>query len=487
MRRVIEPWCNMLNSIIAHRRFIPVCFFLGTVIRLFWIWWVDAEQVLDFRWYQQFARNIADGKGYTFSGIPTGYWPIGYPGLLGIIFYVVGETVLVGKVLNIVLYIAAIFLTYRLSQRLFHCEYAARVTVCVLCFYPNHIAYTALLSSEILFVFLVALSAFAFEAARGRAGFLMFSGMFWGLAALTKPQALVLPFLFLLFFSRSVRSFVRSSVLVYCMVLITVSPWLIRNHSVFGAYTLAHTAGINLLIGNNPYNDTGEGHFTDKMDALLGDLQTVPHDNVFDGKEVERDTRARNIAIDYMIHNPGRVFGLWPRKLLVLFKSDTDGLDYISMGAMPGLGGSWNVGPEGLRASLRGRNTADNRSTTIGFRPGRVYAFFEECGTKILCKNVIRLSKLYYVLMIALFAISLPIVLKLPIRPQHIGLAIIVSLTLVYLVLYGYPRYHFPMMPWVAIYSGLGAQALLLGKSSLRIGESGEVPAYHDHEERKVA
>ena len=69
--------------------------------------------------------------------------------------------------------------------------------MCLLCFYPNHIAYTALLSSEILFVFLVALSAFAFEAARGRAGFLMLSGMFWGLAALTKPQALILPFLFL--------------------------------------------------------------------------------------------------------------------------------------------------------------------------------------------------------------------------------------------------------------------------------------------------
>ena len=232
---------------------------------------------------------------------------------------------------------------------------------------------------------------------------------------------------------------------MYGMMLITVSPWLIRNHSVFGAYTLAHTAGINLLIGNNPYNDTGEGHFTDEMNALLGDLQIVPRDYPFDGKEVERDTRAKNIAIDYMIHNPGRVFGLWPRKFLVLFKSDTDGFDF-SIGNMPGL----------------------------------------ECGTKILCKTIVRLSKLHYILMIALFAISLPIVLKLPIRPQHIGLAIIVILTLAYLVFSGDPRYHFPMMPWVAIYSGLGVQILFLGKSSLRIAESVEVPAYHDYEERTV-
>src|SRR5262249_47973427 len=145
--------------------------------------------------------------------------------------------------------------------------------------------------SEILFIFLVALSALTFEMARDRAGFLMLSGMFWGLTALTKPQALVLPFMFLLFFSKSVSSFVRAGILVYSIALITVSPWLIRNHNVFGAYTLAHTAGINLLDGNNPYNDTGHSDFNEKVNALLGDLQTVPFLNLLDGKEVERDTR----------------------------------------------------------------------------------------------------------------------------------------------------------------------------------------------------
>ena len=79
-------------------------------------------------------------------------------------------------------------------------------------------------------------------------------------------------------------------------------------------------------------------------------------------------------------------------------------------------------------------------------------------------------------LMIALCAIALPIVLKLPIGPHNIGLAVIVSLTLVYLVLFGNSRYHFPMMPWVAMYSGMGAQVLLLGKSSLRLSERGKLP-----------
>jgi hypothetical protein len=229
------------------------------------------------------------------------------------------------------------------------------------------------------------------------------------------------------------------------MVLITVSPWLIRNHSVFGAYTLAHTGGINLLDGNNPYNDTGGGSFDDKVNALLGDLQTVPLQHMFDGKEVERDTRARSIALDYD-HN--QVGCLRCAEKSGALQNDSEGIAY-SMGPVV----SMMPSPEGVER-----------------RPLRKLAADEAPKN-----TLVRLSQLYYYFLIVLFAISLPIVLKLPIRPQHIGLAIIVSLTLFYLVLFGNPRYHFSMMPWVAIYSGLGAQALLLGRSSLRIAESGEV------------
>ena len=66
--------------------------------------------------------------------------------------------------------------------------------------------------------------------------------------------------------------------------------------------------------------------------------------------------------------------------------------------------------------------------------------------------------------MIVLFAISLPIVLKLPIRPQHIGLAIIVSLTLVYLVLFGLSTISF-------FYDALGCNLLGVGRASPIVGK----------------
>ena len=64
---------------------------------------------------------------------------------------------------------------------------------------------------------------------------------------------------------------------------------------------------------------------------------------------------------------------------------------------------------------------------------------------------------------------------------QPFGFAgLFAACALVYLVLFGNSRYHFPMMLWVAMYSGLGVQVLLLGKSSLRLSESGEVAAWDD-------
>ena len=424
----IRSGCNVANRVIAHRGFIPGCLFLAIFLRLLWVWWIDAPQVKDFFWYELFARNIADGKGYSVDGVPTGYWPIGYPGLLGAVFYVAGGSVLAGKILNVVLDIATIVLTFRISQELFHADLGARLTLCLLCFYPNHIAYTALLSSEILFVFLVASSSYVFVTAQGRARFLLLSGMLWGLTALTKPQALVLPILFLLFFSTNWRSLLKSGLVVYCAILLTVSPWLVRNKTVFGAYTLAHTGGINLLDGNNRFNDTGTSGFDDRVNALLGDLRTVPLHHMFDGKEVARDARARDIAIDYIVLNPARVFALIPRKFTELWRWDTEGIAF-SLGTM-----------QSAKGPLK-----------------KAY------------ENFSQVSQWYYDLILLLFLVSLPMTLRRPLRPRHIGLAVIISLTLVYLALFGEPRYHFAMMPWLAIYAGLGAQGLLLGPSSLRM------------------
>ena len=76
-------------------------------------------------------------------------------------------------------------------------------------------------------------------------------------------------------------------------------------------------------------------------------------------------------------------------------------------------------------------------------------------------------GQVYYALIIGLAAMAMPFLLKSGDQRQWVGLAVVAYLTLVYIVLFGNARYHFPMMPWVAMYSGVGAQWVLLGASSL--------------------
>ena len=415
MPRILASLRARVQSTIMQPQFVPACLLLGTFLRVAWIYLVDPDQASDFLWYQTLATNIALGKGYSINGIPTGYWPVGYPAFLGGLFCLFGPSVLIGKVANIVLYVATILLTYRLSKRLFDSEPSARITVGILSFYPNHIAYTALLSSEIFFVFLVALSVFVFDVANDRVGLILLSGLFFGMTTLTKPQGLVLPLIVLPLLLTTARGFLRFVLLIYGVVIASVLPWMVRNYVVMGGPTLANTAGIDLLDGNNPYANGGH-HFTDQVNDLLGDLKTIPLDNVFDGKEVARDARARDLAIDFIAHNPGRFAALVLLKWARLFRWDIDGLDYS------------------LRLMTLPRHVE---------RPA-------DC-----------VAELYYVFMIILFLVSLPATLRARARRQLLGLAIIVYFTIVYSIVFGGGRFHFPMMPWLAMYSGIGAWRLL--------------------------
>lgn len=408
-----------IQDAVDSRLFVPACIVFGIVVRLVWIWFVDADQVSDYLWYYQRAIDLARGAGYAIDGVPTGYWPIGYPGFLGGLFFAFGSSALVGKLANLVLYMGTILLTYQLSKRIFHSEPAARITLLILCFYPNHIAYTSILSSEILFIFLVVLAIFLLDIAGTRIGLLMLSGLFWGLASLTKPQALVLPAIVILIFSVKARDFLMKGIVIYAVVMVTVTPWLIRNYRVMGVASLANTGGINLLDGNNPYAN-GDHNLTAEVNDLLGDLR-MPHlEDPFDGKEVARDARARSLGTDYILHHPSHVLALLPKKLKRLFGSDTEGI-YYSLAMMNRPGGA------NRRAVLVARSFAE----------------------------------IYYFAIIVLFLIMLPPLIRNRTRHELVGLALIIGLTLVYLVFFGNARYHFSMMPWVTIYAGIGASRLL--------------------------
>jgi 4-amino-4-deoxy-L-arabinose transferase-like glycosyltransferase len=404
-------------AVVQHRHFVLFCILAATFLRIAWIAFVHPTQVSDFKWYYERAVSIATGHGYTVNGKPTAYWPVGYPGFLGVVFSIFGTSPMVGLITNVVLSVTTILLSYRLSKQIFNSETAARVTVLLMSFHLNQIAFNSLLCSEVWFTFLLMLGAVLFVAARGRYSFLAFSGICWGLGTLTKPQLIFLPVVFLLVFFSSKVNFAKSAVVVYAMMALCLIPWALRNQRVLGELLLSTNGGIVLMQGNNPYA-TGTHIWNDDVDGLLGDLRQG--ENGVEPNEVARASRARQVGATYIKQHPLRSVALWPKKLMYAYRSDVDAFFY-SLGTMQPMSRPVNLIYTGLRI----------------------------------------LAELYYFVVLALAVISWKAITKSTPREYKLGLSVVLYFSAICVVFIAIARYHYPMMPWISIYSGIGASVLL--------------------------
>jgi 4-amino-4-deoxy-L-arabinose transferase-like glycosyltransferase len=407
-------------SLVQHRHFILFCILAATILRIAWIAFVHPAQVSDFKWYYERAVSIATGHGYAVDGRPTAYWPVGYPGFLGVVFYFFGTSPIVGLITNVLLSVATILLSYRLSKQIFHSETAARITVLLMSFHLNQIAFNSLLCSEVWFTFLLMLGAVLFVAARGRYSFLALSGICWGLGTLTKPQLIFLPVVFLLVFFSSRVNFLKSAVVVYAMLALCLIPWALRNQRVLGDPLLSTNGGIVLMQGNNPYA-TGTHIWNDDLGRLIGETPEFSSQDHYGGRtEVERADRARKVGTAYIRQHPGRTIALWPKKLMYAYRSDVDGFFY-SLGMMQPMSRGINLVYTALRI----------------------------------------LAELYYFAVLGLAVISWNAVTKGAPREYKLGLSVVLYFSAICVVFIAIARYHYPMMPWISIYSGIGGSVLL--------------------------
>src|SRR5437868_20672 len=128
---------------------------LAAVVRVGWIVFIaaiGAHQASDASWYYDRAVDLASGRGYSIDGIPTAYWPVGYPGFLGLLFRFAGPGYGLVYLSNLLLLLLAIYLSGAIALRLFKSRSVAGLTMLILALYPNQIAYTTLALSEPLFL-----------------------------------------------------------------------------------------------------------------------------------------------------------------------------------------------------------------------------------------------------------------------------------------------------------------------------------------------
>lgn len=418
-----HPVRLLLVATLERRYFVPVCFAVYLGLRLAVIVFVPIQQHSDEAWYVARAVAIATGQGYSEKHILTAYWPIGWPGFLGIVFRLTYPSPVVGQIVNWLCSAAIFIFTLRLGARLFADDLVGRLSVLILTICPNQIAYVPMLSTE---VFYTALLLFAVDLlVSGPGGWrLAAAGATFGVAALTKAQTVLLPaMLFGVWWfaagqRRRVTSTLAQAIAVYAMMALVILPWAARNYSVFGEIVpISTNGGLTLLAGNNP---SARGDDAEN-DALV---KQVPHDVAH---QIAADHLAKQLAIQWIREHPQRFLVLIPEKIMRLWLPDGEA-EWAYEAGFAGYDKYWSI-----------------------FRALRV------------------INQAYYLGIMLLFLLSIWIgwrERRMPSTEFTTGYALILFTTSISVIFSGQSRFHFPMIPWLAMYAAWSILQLLGGSRS---------------------
>ena len=363
----------------------------------------------DAKWYFDRAVSIAHGNGYAFDGTPTAFWPVGYPGFLGLLFSIFPESPGTGLIANFFLAAITMVCAFRIYCELPISTNWALFGTLVLSIFPNFILYQNLLLSEMLMTSLLFLSVLGLTSAQRKYQFLL-TGVSFGLATLVKSQVLFLPFFVLIYDVWKSRRwlFVASKYLVLCLgMAIVIVPWTIRNYVVFHRVIMIQSnGGYNLLMGNNQQNRWGgstgtSSEFAAMFPGVVADINQRLAD------EMSMNDRATATALRFMSSNPMEVLKRVPYKLYRFFRHD----------------------PQGIGSLLRANAAAGQNLPWLS--------------------SLFSLSFWYYtfVMMLAMLSPIAFVFSQLRTRTHFILLSVILYFTLISTIFFGEGRFHIPILP----------------------------------------
>ncbi len=372
---------------------------------------VYVKQWSDPAWYFARAIELVQTGQYAENGVPTAFWPVGYPAFLAGVMQLTSAVPLAGQLANVVLAVVALLLLHRWCLQRFSDERVAGTAALLFALYPNAMGYSVGLYSEPLYIVLL-LSVFVLIRPHASVGRMVCAGIILGLATLVKTQTLLLgPFLLLALTMPEVsaaglRSALGRSLVGIAVMASTIAPWTYRNLVVMGAPIAVSTnGGMSLLAGNNPSMTTGLGYDFNDKDPIVKAVRFSVAD------QVAADARARAAAWHWIRENPAQFVGLMPKKLFRLW------------------------GPDGESEWLFQAGYSQYEDHRLAFRAVRV------------------LNQAYYVLLLLGFALAWrrwlapndPTVWAVPLM--------FVFFSALSMVFSGQSRYHAPLMPFVIAFA----------------------------------
>lgn len=259
---------NTVFRIFSNRISILIVLSLCLVLRLSffaafqpWQEQTEKQEVLkiDALGYHELATNLLQNKSFSYevNGKPDALRTPGYPLFIAAIYSVFGNAPWVVMLFQIVLdTVTCLILMLTLSRLFTH-----RVAFVSSLFYaldPFLVFYCSTLLSDILFVFLLVLSSYAFAAAYrsgpgGKGDWYYASyGLLLGIATLVRPISVYILLLLALFFFagywKDKTRAIRLTAICSITFFLAIFPWLFRNYVTFDRLSLSTSGQFNLLF-----------------------------------------------------------------------------------------------------------------------------------------------------------------------------------------------------------------------------------------------
>jgi 4-amino-4-deoxy-L-arabinose transferase-like glycosyltransferase len=259
--------------------------------------------------YDTYAVHLMEGKGYTRFDDRSGDsdLPPLYPYFLVGVYSFFGRDPIPVAVVQIGMDVLTVLLLYRIGRRIAG-EAVGLWTAAFYGMYPYLLFQNLTLNDTGMFILLLTggiwLAYLAHDTRDWRAAAAL--GILFGLGALTKTLVLlVLPLLALWWWRQlGLRHAVRLTLISTVMLALVIAPWVIRNTRLHGQFVLISTNdGSNLYQGNNP---CVVDYLSRGWDAQWVNCLQPPPEGL---SEVELSRWSRQQALHYLRDHVGE----WPR------------------------------------------------------------------------------------------------------------------------------------------------------------------------------
>jgi SAM-dependent methyltransferase len=398
---------------------------VGLVLRVAWALYA-ARSVPEFLVsgdqysYWVIGQEIAAGRGYRIPPFtdPTSYYPVGFPALLGLAAFVTTRTplpddpVLVMAAIQVTAGVAATALTYLVALRTWGPK-AAVVSAWIVALWPNLVMSAATYSVEPVFMALCLGVLAVLVTHDWSSGRLPSPGRLVAFGALLGATVLVRPFVLPVIFGLAVacwvakagwRATLRTTMIPVAVVAVMMVPWTVRNAVTLGAFVPIST-------------NLGDTVCMDRTLEANGTFRFAVHDGCADPDlpEAERNRANLREAASFVVSHPVKEVHLWGMRVYRMMIDDRVALREV----------------EELGA---GRFIDDRVRSGLGLVAD---SWFFAVGTLALVGTARRRRELW----------STP--------TRALVLVTAVGLLLIPIGLWGAPRFHVPLAPFMAIAAAL--------------------------------